>query len=488
MAVCLEALSTVYRALSMLKREPIETNSVEVNSKSVNSKSLGESIQVSDSGTPQSSNSKQTDQPVESFGKSSIVSLLDQAIVSGTRFAIGVIVARACGVDAIGLYALGLSLIMFAMVTSQSLVMTPLTNFIHREQEPLRRRAVVGSAILMTILIVAIVTVATLLVAAGFWIFGSFETAAVVAVASLAVGPVSTQEMIRRYAYARHETITAFRLDLLTSGLTLLTLGWLWFTSSLTPAVAFVVIAATNGVVVAGWWMRHRNEFSFENSIAESRKLLGFGRWVFASEIALYFKNYANTWLVFAFCGLTGAGFFAACVSLMRATNPVILGIANIAEPRLATAFARRGAGDVKRVALLLSIALMVAVLPIAAVLMLGSHWLLVTIYGSSYGAFWPVVVILAAATITAAASYPLGNALQAIHRPELAFKVRVTTLLVGLLAAVVLIPWMGIEGAALGMLATALLSISLRMIEFFRVFGTSQRQPSKLDVAKESQ
>ena len=54
-----------------------------------------------------------------------LLSLADQAVVSATNFATGVIVARTCSREELGLYMLGFSVILLATDLQTSLISTP---------------------------------------------------------------------------------------------------------------------------------------------------------------------------------------------------------------------------------------------------------------------------------------------------------------------------------------------------------------------------
>src|SRR5664280_807115 len=54
-----------------------------------------------------------------------IISLADQAVASATNFLTGIIIARACSKEELGLYMLGFSLVVFVTDMQTSLIATP---------------------------------------------------------------------------------------------------------------------------------------------------------------------------------------------------------------------------------------------------------------------------------------------------------------------------------------------------------------------------
>lgn len=401
-----------------------------------------------------------------------LVSILDQSGVSGTRFLSSVIVARACGVAGMGQYAIALALVMFAQVFQQSLLLSPLTNFVHQRGAEAQRR-LAGSVFLLSLGLSAVGSLVILLIGAGVFWAGQQDTAVVIMLGLSAVLPMAITEFIRRYAYALHLPWTALWLDGVTCCLTLAGLLGLAWNGELTPGLALLVLGASHALGGVAWllgWAWHRMRWAIGGE--DVGEVFRFGRWVCASEITLGLKSSANLWLLSLLEGLTAAGYYSACQSLMKAANPIVLGIGNIAEPKLASTFAQRGKADVRRVALRYAAWLGLAVLPIVALLMIGSEFLLGRVFGEEYRAFWLALVLLSGGTWLAAVSYPFGNSLQAIHRPELTFRLRLLSLAFSLMLAVILVPLGGVHGAAWTALLAAAFSLGIRWWAFQRVFG----------------
>ena len=59
-------------------------------------------------------------------------SLLDQVVVSGSRFAISLLIVKAAGAEVLGSYGLTMSLVFLALVVQQTIITTPFANFRHR--------------------------------------------------------------------------------------------------------------------------------------------------------------------------------------------------------------------------------------------------------------------------------------------------------------------------------------------------------------------
>ena len=68
-----------------------------------------------------------------------------------------------------------------------------------------------------------------------------------------------------------------------------------------------------------------------------------FRRWVFASGLVWTATTNLYPWLLAFFHGAAAAGVFAACLGVVSASNPALLGIQNLVGPEVAREFAGRG-------------------------------------------------------------------------------------------------------------------------------------------------
>ena len=86
--------------------------------------------------------------------------------------------------------------------------------------------------------------------------------------------------------------------------------------------------------------------FIFGESIADLKRNWTFGKWVFASGLLWTASTNLYPWLLAFFHGAAAAGTFAACMGVVSASNPVLLGIQNLVGPKIAHEYAQ---GDPQR-------------------------------------------------------------------------------------------------------------------------------------------
>ena len=64
------------------------------------------------------------------------------------------------------------------------------------------------------------------------------------------------------------------------------------------------------------------------------RQSWGLGRWIFASQVALFVQGYISYWVLAWTVGPTATGVFTACMTVALFSNPLLLGFSNILSPK----------------------------------------------------------------------------------------------------------------------------------------------------------
>ena len=219
----------------------------------------------------------------------SIISLADQAVASATNFLTGVIIARACSKEELGLYMLGFSLVLLMMDFQTSLITTPYMVYGPR----LKGRAH------------ALYTGSTLIHQSAFCLITMLGLCAVHSWSAHGIGPrglgpvlwalvlvialIMLREHARRVSFARLKLKTAFIFDTCIavgqiSGLLVLARFGL-----LSASRAYWVVGSVCGIAVLGWLWSDRGFYHprMSESLADLKKNWILGKWVFASGVGL---------------------------------------------------------------------------------------------------------------------------------------------------------------------------------------------------------
>jgi O-antigen/teichoic acid export membrane protein len=401
-----------------------------------------------------------------------IISLADQAVASATNFASGVIIARSCSKEQLGLYMLGFSLIFMMTDFQTSLITTPYMVYAPRLRG--HAHALYTGSTLIHQLVFCLFTVlgvvcAAIAVTGGI---GRGGLAPVLWALSLVIALIMLREHARRVSFARLRLKTAFLFD---TSIAIGQIGGLLLLARfglLSASRAFWVIGSVCGLAVLGWLWSDRECYHprLGESWADFKKNWTFGRWVFASGLVWAVSMNLYPWFLAYFHGTASTGVWAACMGVVSVGNPGLVGFQNFLGPKIAHVYAASGPQALRRYVLKITALLFLPVSLLCLVLMIWGGRIIVLLYGPQYAGNNLVVAILSLNLLITAATFSFSRALMAIERADLDFLVNFAALFVMISMGFWLVRGFGIRGAAIGFLTAYLFTSVVRAGVFLRL------------------
>ena len=397
-----------------------------------------------------------------------VLAVLDQAVVSGTRFATTVAVGRAAGDEQLGVYALAAAGLIFAGVAQEAVVTKPYTVLRDGDADPgyagsaLRHHAALGGGLAAALLAAAAAAAA----------FGAWAAAAVTA-ALAAVVPLSLLwEFARRMSFAHLRLRAALAVDAGLAAAQLTALAGLWATGRLTALTALAATGAAAGLAGGVWLARSRAAFRLKTGRAgqDWRRSWRFGRWILAAQLCGQANGNAPQWVLAAAVGVAATGRFAAAQNVVLLCNPLILAVASLLVAQTAAARRAGGPAAVRRVAVRAAVALTAFAGLFWVGLLAAAGPLLGLLYGVEFLSAAPVILVLGLAPLAWSVSTAFEAGLSAIDRPELGFRANLAGLSATLAAAVPLSLLYGAAGAGAAVVLGSALAAAVLAVPFLRL------------------
>lgn len=383
----------------------------------------------------------------------SVLSLFDQAIVSGTSFATSIIIGRLCGRSDLGIYALALSVVLFARGIQEQLVIAPYMVYCGRRKGAAAASYAGSSLVHQLIILLATCLCLALLGATGL---GPEHMQPIIGLLLLVAPLMLLREFVRQMSFARLEVAAAIATDALIAVLQLGGLLLLGYWGMLDVRLALVVMAVSCGLATIVWFVGWRRPIEVTLAAVKSdwKHNWIFSRWALASHLLACSTPLVMPWVVAFTDGEEATGILAACSTLVGLSNMFMLGLANFLSPKAAHAFAEGGLPELKSV--LRKTGLLFAITLGAAALggFLLGEWVATLVYGPSFSGTGAIIGVLATSLLCNSMSVTCGNGLWAMERPNASFRADVISLVVTVLATALLIPPLGTLGAALALLA----------------------------------
>jgi O-antigen/teichoic acid export membrane protein len=408
----------------------------------------------------------------------SAISLADQAVASATNFLTGIILARTCSKEQLGLYMLGFSLILLMTDLQTSLITTPYMVYAPRlkgHAHALYTGSTLIHQLAFCVLTMFGVAIAAIAVAGGL---GSAGLGPVLWALSVVIALIMLREHARRVSFARLKLKTAFLFDTSIavgqlSGLLLLARFGL-----LSASRAFWVIGSICGVAVLGWlwWDREFYHPQLSESLADLKKNWVFGKWVFASGLVWAVSMNLYPWFLAAFHGTASAGVWAACLGVVSVGNPAVLGIQNLVGPKIAHTYAAAGSKELRRLVLKITTAVFLLMSLLCLALICWGGRLVTLLYGRQYAGNNIVVSILALNLLVSATAFSFSRALFALERADLDFLVNFAALFIMVTLGFWLVRAFGPMGAALGLVGANFVASGVRVGAFLKLLAQISR------------
>jgi O-antigen/teichoic acid export membrane protein len=400
------------------------------------------------------------------------LSLADQAVASVTNFATGVIIARASSKEEFGLYMLGFTLILLVTDLQTSLIATPYMVYAPRLQGKAHAQYT-GSTLIHQVVFSLLATLVVIGAACAARLGVGPHGLEPVLWALAGVGSlIMLREFVRRICFASLKLRTVFLFDAFIGVGQICGLLVLAHFRLLSASRAYWVIGATCGLAVLCWlWLnRHHYHLRIDESVLDLKRNLIFGKWVFASGLLWTASTNLYPWLLAFFHGAAAAGVFAACLGVVSASNPVLLGIQNFLGPKIAHVYATRGQIGLRKFVLKVSGSMAIPVALLTLILITWGDRIIGLLYGSRYTGNGRVVAILACNLLLSAVVFSFSRALFAIERADLDFALNFAAIFIMLTLGLWLVKTNGPLGAALGLIIAGGVTSVLRVGAFLKL------------------
>jgi O-antigen/teichoic acid export membrane protein len=400
------------------------------------------------------------------------LSLADQAVASVTNFATGVIIARASSKEEFGLYMLGFTLILLVTDLQTSLIATPYMVYAPRLQGKAHAQYT-GSTLIHQVVFSLLATLVVIGAACAARLGVGPHGLEPVLWALAGVGSlIMLREFVRRICFASLKLRTVFLFDAFIGVGQICGLLVLAHFRLLSASRAYWVIGATCGLAVLCWlWLnRHHYHLRIDESVLDLKRNLIFGKWVFASGLLWTASTNLYPWLLAFFHGAAAAGVFAACLGVVSASNPVLLGIQNFLGPKIAHVYATRGQIGLRKFVLKVSGSMAIPVALLTLILISWGDRIIGLLYGSRYTGNGRVVAILACNLLLSAVVFSFSRALFAIERADLDFALNFAAIFIMLTLGLWLVKTNGPLGAALGLIIAGGVTSVLRVGAFLKL------------------
>jgi O-antigen/teichoic acid export membrane protein len=404
------------------------------------------------------------------------LALADQAVVSGASFLTTVVIARWTFPSELGLYSIGISLLVSSIAIQESLILAPYTILRHR---PLGTRAEhAGSSLILSGLLSALGIVVLAVTALGLSARAVEPPLVAMTWTLAAVVPfVLVREFGRQFAFAQLHMGQVLMLDSAVAAIQLAGLGWLGWSGRMSSATACAALGVACASAAVVWLYLARGSFAIRRDQirATMKQSWAISKWLFAGQISVLVQERTAYWLLALIAGATATGVYAACMSIVLFANPLIAGLGNILMPRAVLAFKEGGGARLRRQVARDSLLLAAVVGLFCLLILFAGQDVVEFLYpAQEYEGEGHTIMVLALATLAMAVGMPPTEALNSIERlREVFWTGSFAAVLTVVLVWSLVVGW-SVLGAAYGLLAGNAARSAARWIAFLALVPRS--------------
>ncbi|MEM8681030.1 MAG: hypothetical protein AAGF97_16925, partial [Planctomycetota bacterium] len=280
----------------------------------------------------------------------------------------------------------------------------------------------------------------------------------VLVVLALGIPFLLLRDHLRAISAAHEKFGTALLIDL---GVSAIQLGGLValnaFAEVTIPRVAALLGFAC--LVPAGlWWLVTwpRLELDWDQVGQDWLESWHYSRWLVLARTLGIGGYFAVPWLVVFFLGESEAGIFATCSAVVGLSLMFLNGANNFFQPRTVKANQDRGVSGMGRV-IVTALLVIGSFLTAVSTLLFFAGGTVMQMFGPAYTDYGDLAFWLSLSMLAVSVSIVCGNGFAALRCPQGYFWGELSYSLVAVGLSIVLIPWLGLNGAALALVAAGL-------------------------------
>jgi O-antigen/teichoic acid export membrane protein len=405
------------------------------------------------------------------------LSLIDQAIVSAANFLTTVVIGRVCGAEELGIYSLAFTVVVLITNLQTAVLSTPYTIYGNR-LSGVDRQELAGSVFAHCLMLITATSLCFALVAIGFTFFQPASRLTNVLWVLVASMPMFLlREFVRRFAFAHFKIVAVLAFDIIATAIHFAGLAFLFRNELLSTVNAYLVIGASCAIAGGAGLAYLRKGISIRRSrvFPELKRSWLLGRWLAATRAASLAQAYLVYWILAVVIGTAATGVYSACMTLLLAANPFIIGIGNVLEPRAARAIDDGGVPQLREVVWKATLLIGTVMGGYCGLLIFFGGWIVPLLFkGQQYENQGATVAVLALATLTNVWATGATHGLRILERPDLSFRASLFSLLITLLLSFILVPAFGLLGGACAVLAGDTAATIMRWIVFWQLSSES--------------
>lgn len=394
--------------------------------------------------------------------KGSSLSIVSQAVVSGSNFVTGIIIAKATGASDFGTYSLIAAAILTLQGIQQALITSPMIFLLEPGENHKERTS--QYFVLQVWLSVPLAVGAAIAIE---YFLHQWSIGQALGILS-AVFFLQLQEFSRTRLYIDLKANEVFVLDITNHGLRLTLLVFLWQAGYLSVSTAFIVLALASGitclqVVQSITWQ------SVPACMDLAKRSFQYGRWLLLESVAWYLSVPIYLYISSALLSNEATGGLSAAISLMGLPNVLVFGLMNLAVPIIRRRLIDEGYGAWRSQLTSTGAMVVAGSLCLYAAISLWGAFLLSAVYSQEFTKYANVLPIIGGYYCFLIMDTVLAAAFRTAQAPQIGAVAKLWSSAITLSVAYPFVNLWGVEGAAAGLVLTSATWLAIYVVYIYK-------------------
>ena len=385
--------------------------------------------------------------------------LMDQAVVSGTNFLTGILLARSLGLAGYGEFALAWLVVLFCSSIHHSWLISPMYTFAPKQKEG-QKKAYFNSLMVHQLFF----AVGAGLLALGFvsltrWFFPEWEIAQHGPWIALTVFTYLMYDFLRRLQYALGKAKRAFQMSLLVHMLQIMGLLVLQFNTGIDLRMAFVLfsISYTSAILID---LKPFTSFSweFQAFVNTARMHWRYSKWLMATALLQWFSGNAFILVAGGILSPLAVGSIRILQNIVGVLHLLFLAMENHIPLKAAEIFQKSGRNALNEFMLKFTWKGCLVTLLGASLLAWFGKEIIQVVYGEEFSAYAYLLYGFAIHYVLVFIGTSFRFTLRTLEQTQSIFGAYVCSALFSLLFAKPILQNFGVEGILIGLISTQII------------------------------
>ncbi len=417
--------------------------------------------------------------------RNSVITIVDQALVSVTNFLTIIVLAKLSLDNVFASFALAWQAINYLRTTQERLISAPYLVFVHRPKQSLE--SLLGSNLSHDFLFSIASSVILLLTGVVMNMIGFMSDSAWgLIILAVAIPGILWRDHLRIVSFANFRSDLAFQVDMIASFIQILGIGLLAYSQQL-HLVPIALVLGTAGILPVLFWFAAsplKIEILQNQLLADWLETWRYAKWLVFARCLGIGSYLIVPWIIAARMNDVATGAFAACLSLVGLSTMFVTGLNNFLQPMSLRAYHQGGKSALIKSMTWSGLSFAIVLVPLCLLYWLLGDQMLRILFKEAYAEHWLVVVILGVNVLSFSFAIVASNGLAAVEKPVGNFWGEFSNLIASSILATILIERFGLPGAATAITLGSIIASIVTIASFLQIIRAIPEAAIQIETA----